>query len=387
MPRIAVVTSEIGIPSEVWMVRQMQAFTRVTPVLFGWTRARNPVALPPDIEQQLFTRADTRTPSLIQRLARRAGHAAGYLPGAADRRELRDRLLASGAEAVLCHFAWNAIPVAMALDGALPLIVQVHGRDVSSLLERPAYRRALSQVMGRFDHLAAVGSFQLARLQPLGLPAGHSVIPCGAPTGLFGTAPLPLRQPGAAIRFVSLGRITAEKGMLQTLAAFEQVHAAHPRSELILIGGGPDEAELDRAIAQSPAAGAVQRTGMLDAPAVARHLASCHVMVQHSREVGGWVEGFGVMLTEGGAAGLALVASRSGGIPDQVRHGVNGLLFEPDDVPAQAAAMLRLATDEPCRAAMGAEARRIAATFDSVELAARLEQRILDAIAARKPGA
>ncbi len=380
--RIAVITTEIGVRSEVWMLRQLAAFSRVEPVLFGWTEAAASIPLPPGLEVRRLGLGDTRRPDLPARILRRLGLAGGYLPDAATRRHIRDALMAADVEAVLCHFAWNAIPVAAALEGRLPVIAQVHGRDVSTMLANPSYRRALAAILPGLDYVAAVGRFQLDRLALLGLPAGHGVIPCGAPTALFGSSPLPERSAGAPIRFVTVGRVSAEKGVEQTLAAFESVHAAHPASELIFVGEGPAEAELDRAITASPATAAIRRTGYLPPPELARLLSTCHVLVQHSREVGGWIEGFGVMLTEGGAAGLALVASDFGGIPDQVQDGVNGLLFPPNDIGAQAAAMRRLAQDEPLRRSLGASARRIAQTFDSRHLAGKIEDRILDAIAA-----
>jgi glycosyltransferase involved in cell wall biosynthesis len=383
--RIAVITTEIGVRSEVWMLRQFAAFTRVEPVLFGWTEAAASVPLPPGLEVRRFGLGDTRQPDLPARIQRRLGLAGGYLPDAATRRHIRETLAAANVDAVLCHFAWNAIPIAAALEGKLPIIAQVHGRDVSTMLANPSYRRALATILPGLDYVAAVGRFQLDRLAPLGLPAGHGVIPCGAPTAQFGSSPLPERGADAPIRFVTVGRVSAEKGVEQTLAAFEAVHAAHPASELIFVGEGPAEADLDRAITASPATAAISRTGYLPPPELARLLSTCHVLVQHSREVGGWIEGFGVMLTEGGAAGLALVASDFGGIPDQVQDGVNGLLFPPNDIDAQAAAMLRLAHDEPLRRSLGESARRIAHGFDSRRMAAQIEDRILEAIAAHAP--
>lgn len=381
--RIAVITTEIGVRSEVWMLRQLAAFSRVEPVLFGWTEAPASTPLPQGLEVRRFQLGDTRRPDLAARIGRRLGLATGYLPDAATRRHIRTALADADVAGVLCHFAWNAIPVAAALEGRLPIVAQVHGRDVSTMLANPSYRRALATVLPHLDYVAAVGRFQLDRLAPLGLPAGHGVIPCGAPTALFGSSPLPARAPQAPIRFVTVGRISAEKGVEQTLRAFEAVHTAHPASELIFVGEGPAEAALDRAITASPATAAARRTGYLPPPELARLLSTCHVLVQHSREVGGWVEGFGVMLTEGGAAGLALVASDFGGIPDQVQHGVNGLLFPPDDIAAQTAAMLRLAEDEPLRRTLGAGARDIAQGFDSQRLATAIEDRLLQAIDAR----
>lgn len=381
LPRVAVITTELGVRSEVWILRQLAAFTRVQPVLFGWADAENPLPMPSGLEVRRFSQGNTRKPGRLQRLCRRLGLAAGYLPDAATRRAIPGELAEARIDAVLCHFAWNAIPVAGALDGALPIVAQVHGRDVSALLEQPAYRAALRRTLPRIDHLVAVGSFQLRRLQSLGLRPEHSLIPCGAPTALFGRNPLPQRLPGQPIRFISVGRVSHEKGVLESLRAFELLHAQHPASELVFVGHGPAEAELAAAIAASPAAGAVRRTGYMSPEQLAALLASCHVLLQHSREIGGWIEGFGVTLTEGGAAGLPLVASSSGGIPDQVHDGVNGFLFQQGDIESQAGAMARLATDEPLRLRMGAAAREVAQGYDADLMAIRIEDILLAQLA------
>jgi glycosyltransferase involved in cell wall biosynthesis len=375
--RLAVITTEIGIRSEVWMMRQMQAFAHLRSTLIGWARAPDGVPAPDGVETALFHQGDPRRISPWQRLGRRLGLAAGYRPGTAAQHHIRAVIEAARPEAVLCHFGWNAIAIGNALPPGLPLVLHVHGRDVSLMLRQPGYVRALAALMPRVQHLVAVGQFQIDSLAALVPLPPHSIIPCGAPTSLFACGPMPARQPGEPIRFVSVGRISQEKGVLQSLAAFERVHAQHPDSRLSYVGQGPLDAELDTAIARSPARDAIARLGYRTPDQLAEVLAGSHALIQHSREVDGWVEGFGVTLTEGGAAGLPLCASRSGGIPQQVFDGTNGFLFEVDDIDAQAAHMLRLARDEPLRRRMGEAAREVARTFDSERMAHQLEQVIL----------
>jgi glycosyltransferase involved in cell wall biosynthesis len=100
--------------------------------------------------------------------------------------------------------------------------------------------------------------------------------------------------------------------------------------------------------------------------------------------VGGWVEGFGVTLTEAGAAGLPLIASASGGLRDQIEQGTNGFLFPQGDIAAQADLMRRLAADPELRSRLGAAARDMARRFDAHLMAQTLEEEILDLIAFRK---
>jgi glycosyltransferase involved in cell wall biosynthesis len=78
------------------------------------------------------------------------------------------------------------------------------------------------------------------------------------------------------------------------------------------------------------------------------------------------MEGLGVSLLQASAAGVAIVASDVGGIPEAVRDGVNGRLVPPADVPALAAAVLALLRDPVARARLGAAGRELVAREFSV---------------------
>ena len=81
-------------------------------------------------------------------------------------------------------------------------------------------------------------------------------------------------------------------------------------------------------------------------------LANAHVVLQLSTR-----EGFEVKVSEALHAGRPVVASRAGGIPLQVKDGVNGFLVEPGDWRAVAARLLSLFSDDNLHERMSIAAR------------------------------
>lgn len=70
-------------------------------------------------------------------------------------------------------------------------------------------------------------------------------------------------------------------------------------------------------------------------------------------------EGFPNTLLEGMSAGLAVIATRVGAVPEVVEHGRTGLLMEPGDTDTLVGHLRRLCDDPTLRAALGAAARRL----------------------------
>lgn len=373
-PKVAVVITRLGIPSEVWALRQARAFTRLDPVLLAWDV--DPVGgRPADLDNRLIDAPFAAPATLPRKLLRKLGRPEALALSARQKRAIAQAVQESGAQLVLCHFAWTAIAVAQAVPD-LPVVWHVHGRDVSALMASASYQAMLRRHLPKAAGVIAVGQHQIDRLTPFGLPPRQALIPCGAPLDLFAARALPAQTPGAPVRFISVGRMSQEKGMIESFRAFEIVARTLPGAELVLIGDGPVLEELRAMVLASTVAGQVRLTGLLPPEAIAAELSQAQVYLQHSREVGGWVEGFGVTLTEAGAAGLPLVASASGGLIDQIEDGENGLLFPADDIVAQAQAMITLGQEPVRRAAMGAVARRLAQRFDSAAMAARLEDEL-----------
>jgi len=373
LPKLAIVIPRVGIGSEVWTIRQAAAMTRLRPTFVTWSDAGE-VDLPEDIPCVMVGGSFPHPTGMAQRVLRRLGLAAGYRLPSDHAARIADAL--SGFDAVLCHFAWTAIPVTQVIAGRQPLIWHVHGRDVSALLREGAYCAALRRYLPQADALIAVGEHQLTRLRTMGAQARARVIPCGAPIAELAKWPL-ATQDNAQVQIISVGRMSEEKGVMQTLEAFEILARERDDVSLMMIGDGPLLADVRARARASAAAASIHIPGLLSSSDIAQALSSAQIFTQHSREVNGWIEGFGVTMTEAGAFGLPLVVSDSGGLADQLENGVNGLSFAKDDAIAQAAALARLVGDSGLRKKMGVEARRLALRFDTALMVQNLETEIL----------
>lgn len=102
---------------------------------------------------------------------------------------------------------------------------------------------------------------------------------------------------------------------------------------------------------------------------MARYIKSCSIFVLPSR-----AEGLPRVLIEAAASGVARIGSRVSGIPKIIRDGIDGLLFEPGNVPELRAALERLMSDEALRVQLGAAAQeRVHRLFSAQAYVADLE--------------
>jgi glycosyltransferase involved in cell wall biosynthesis len=146
--------------------------------------------------------------------------------------------------------------------------------------------------------------------------------------------------------------------------------------KLVLVGEGPQRAELE-ALARDPRlAGAVEFVGWSND--VLGWLRSMDVFAFPSRQ-----EPCAMVVLEASGAGLPVVGYADGGIPEKVVHGTTGLLVPPDDVAGLTAAFTRLLHDPALRRRMGDAGRlRIQTDFDP-EGAGKVFSEHLRSVAAR----
>jgi glycosyltransferase involved in cell wall biosynthesis len=166
-----------------------------------------------------------------------------------------------------------------------------------------------------------------------------------------------LNIPGDGMLVVFLARFTAHKQPLTLIRAFHEAAGKmggsaagkEPGLQLLMVGDGDEKEEGMRLAAELGLAGKVHFSPFRqDIPDV---LAAADIYVLPSL----W-EGLPIGLLEAMAMGKAVIGTRVDGTREVLQDGENGLVVEPGDVGALAAAILRLAGDKELRELMGARA-------------------------------
>ncbi len=155
--------------------------------------------------------------------------------------------------------------------------------------------------------------------------------------------------PDDAVVAVTSGRLVEQKGHDILLRAFVQIAGTHPGLLLLWLGDGPKRSELEQEIIRFNLSSRVILAGMRDH--VPEILSACDFMIHPSR-----VEPYGIAILEGMRAGLPIIATQVGGIPEVV-GGAAFALVSPDENLSMAHAIGSLASDALLRKNFGARAR------------------------------
>jgi glycosyltransferase involved in cell wall biosynthesis len=199
------------------------------------------------------------------------------------------------------------------------------------------------------------GEARLAELQRrYGIPAGAPVV-------------------GTVTRF------HPTKGNPDLVDAFARVAAEIPDARLLFVGGGTGRAALAAQAAALGIAGRVIFAGFQED--VAAHLRLLTVFALPSLE-----EGLSVAIAEAMTAGLPVVATRVGGIPELVEDGKTGLLVPPGRPTELAAALLAVLSNSGLRSRLAAAARDESCRFAMNRFLVRMEEIYREAMAESRSG-
>ena len=185
-----------------------------------------------------------------------------------------------------------------------------------------------------------------------------------------GWAPAPFREHPATFNLVSVGRLVPVKGYSLLLEALSILVAQGRNIRLTFVGDGPERSRLQDCVQRLAIANHVVFAGWKGQEEVLAIYRESDICALSS-----FAEGVPVSLMEAMALGVPCVAPRITGIPELVRHGVEGLLVTPANVEELAAAIAEMMDRPEVRRRMAAAAReRVAEKYNLSKNVAHLSE-------------
>ena len=217
----------------------------------------------------------------------------------------------------------------------------------------PAPARWLVRVTFRRCAGYVICSPGLRDFMPGWLPADRTVaLPNGIPAPIARRS----RAEDGLLRILYLSNLEQAKGWQVLLEAARMICREHPKVEFVFHGRpafGLTEQDVRGSIATDDGSGRIRYLGPVYGEDKWQALADADVFAFPS-----FHEAFPLSVLEAMAAGLPIVATLVGGVPDAVTQGEGGWIVPPKDACAMRAALEKLITDASMRALMGARNRR-----------------------------
>jgi glycosyltransferase involved in cell wall biosynthesis len=328
MRKVLVFKETLLPPSETFIVAQMLSLERFEALLCGLERTEPSLPLRP--ETLFLTNSASTYASMRAKLYRHTGVAP----------KLHQQVAQFAPDLVHAHFASGGLTAMhMIHQLKLPLLVTIHGGDITVRGGKPEAYKRLSEQAGL---VICVSEFIRERALEAGFAAEKLIVHhIGIDRERFALS----APPEVSKRVLFIGRLVEKKGCEYLLRAMQLVERQHPDAELTILGDGPLRQELETLAAelkihcdfrgfQPPAVvrDTLQKTRLVCVPSVTA--------------ANGDSEGLPTVIAEAQAMGIPVVASIHAGIPEILSDGVTGVLASERDFAGLAEGMSLLLRDE-----------------------------------------
>jgi colanic acid/amylovoran biosynthesis glycosyltransferase len=264
-----------------------------------------------------------------------------------------------------------------------PCVVSFHGADVAEKKDIRDYAPKLKNLFDAVPLVLARSKSLAERLLTLGCPPEKLRINrTGVPLHEFPFIRRDAPTDGRW-RFMQACRLIPKKGVATSLCAFAIFQKEFPNAELVIAGKGPLQPHLEELAEELGIVQKVHFRGFLSQPELLELYTTSHFFLHPSETPPDQnQEGIPNSILEAMSTGLAVLATRHGGIPEAVEEGRCGLLVEERDFEALATAMKNLVRSPFAFREMGALASEsVAANFEQREQIRQLETHYDEAVA------
>ena len=234
----------------------------------------------------------------------------------------------------------------------IPHVTTSHGNDVFGLPAKGLAGRAKRYVLRHASNITVNSSATEAAVFELGCPI-EKITRIPAVPNQFQSDPQwvdrirrdAIGEHSPVLAFV--GRMIEEKGVSDLLSAILILRAEFPQIRCLLLGEGQDRETFEKRAHSMGIADALHWAGWVNPNLVTSWISVADVMVVPSRmSASGWREAQGLVVAEAMLAGVPVVATNAGGIPDMLDSGATGVLVTPEN-PIQLAEGIRVLLKNP----------------------------------------
>lgn len=257
---------------------------------------------------------------------------------------LARRLRALGVQVLHNHVAENSATVAMLAShlSGVPFSMTVHGPGIFYDPRKWALASKIRQSAFTVCITHFCKSQCMVFVPPADIAKLH-VVRCSVGAPFRDVEPLPIP---AAPRFVCIGRLCPEKGMLVLIEAVATYVAGGGRCQLHIIGDGPSRPLMEQMIARHGLQDSVHLMGWQGSAVVRSEIERSRALILPS-----FAEGLPIVVLEALALGRPVISSRINGIPEVVVPGRNGWLGTPADVAELVAILAQACEADPAQLA------------------------------------
>lgn len=273
-----------------------------------------------------------------------------------------------GVQHVHVHFANRATHTALFLKLlGFPFSFTAHAQDFMFDL---GSNDLLCELAREAEFVVAVSDYSRDLLREMCPDSADKIVRIfnGIELDDFASSPVKQQSP---LRIVSIGRLIEFKGFQHLIGMCGLLKRQGLAVEARIIGEGPMRPDLDERIRRENLGDCVKLLGVRTQEEVKRelHEADLFVLASIFDSVGA-SDILPTVITEAMACRLPVVSTTVTGIPEMVAHGETGLLVEPGDEAAMAAAVAELARDPERRRRMGEAGRKRAEQLFSLQITA-----------------
>lgn len=248
---------------------------------------------------------------------------------------------------------------------AIPYLLYAHGEEILFTQTSRKYSWLLPKLYNKASAIISNSHNTQTLLTNIGVAPQHiHVIHPGVDAKSF-ECPAERRQGiqeqyglGQSKVLLTVGRLQRRKGQDMVIRALPEICQQFPDVKYLIVGQGEDLGFLQQLADKVGVGTSVVFAGRVSSQELPALYSVCDIFVMPNRQIGGDIEGFGMVFLEANAAGKPVIGGISGGTNEAIADGITGLRVDGESIDQIAGAILKLLSHPEEAQKMGMDGRK-----------------------------